>query len=114
MLISRRGGGQPRVKGKKDFEEKGVTAGLTARMKNPLWGTGKVVAMDSCLCLLELLISMAEKGVLGLALIKKWRYWTKGVPEEEILWIMQNKEVVIVDEVQGSIRGKSYQIMAIN
>ena len=40
---------------------------------------------------------MVEKGVLGLLLIKKQRYWTKGVPEEEILWHIQNKEVGNVD-----------------
>ena len=40
--------------------------------------------MDSGFCVLEGLISMAEKGVLGSALIKKRRYWPKGVPAEEI------------------------------
>ena len=43
------------------------------RMKNPLWGTGKVVIMDSAFCVLEGLISMVEKGVLGSDLIKKRR-----------------------------------------
>ena len=56
---------------------------------------------------------MVDKGVLGLDLIKKRRYWHKGVPSEEIIWHMQNKEVGYVDAVQGSIRGKSYHIMAI-
>ena len=43
----------PRVMGKKEFEEKEATDGLIARMKNPLWGTGKVVVMDSGSCILE-------------------------------------------------------------
>ena len=30
---------RPIVMGKKDFEEKGATDGLTARIKNPVWGT---------------------------------------------------------------------------
>ena len=55
------------------------------RMKNLLWGTGKVVFMDIIFCVLEGFISMVEKGVLGSTLIKKWRYWPKGVPSEEIL-----------------------------
>ena len=54
---------------------------------------------------------MVKKGVLWLALIKKRRYRTKGVPEEEIIWHMQNKEGGDVDTVQGLIRGKSYHIM---
>ena len=71
------------------------------------------MAMDRGFGVLEGLISMVKKGVLGLALIKKRRYWPKGVPSEEILWNIQNKEVGDVDAVQGSIRGKIYHIMDI-
>ena len=60
--------------GKKEFGEKGVTAGFMAR-----------VTKDSGLCVLEGLISMVDKGVLGLAIIKKRRYWPEGFPAEEIL-----------------------------
>ena len=60
-------------------------------MTKLLWGTGNVVAMDSGFCVPEGFISMVEKGVLGSVLINKRRYWPKGVPEEEILWQMQNK-----------------------
>ena len=49
---------QPRVVGNKDFDDKGTTAGLMVRTKNTLWGTGKVVVMDSAFCVLEGLISM--------------------------------------------------------
>ena len=71
---------QPRVMGKKEFEEKGATDGLMVMTTNQLWGTGKVVVMDSRFCVLEGLISMVEKGVFGSELIKKRRYWPKGVP----------------------------------
>ena len=54
---------QPIVMGKKEFGEKGVTAGLMVR-----------VTKDSGLCVLEGFISMVDKGVLGLALIKKRRW----------------------------------------
>ena len=72
-----------------------------------------MVANDSNLCVTEVFSSMFEKSVLGLALIKKWCYWPKGVPEEDIIWHIQNKEVEDVDAVQGSIIGKSYHIMTI-
>ena len=104
---------QTRVMGKKEFEEKGATASLVARMKKPLWGTRKVVVMDSGFYLVEGLISIVDKGVLGLALIKKRCYWPNGVPAEEILRHMQKKEVVDVDTVRGSIRGESYHIKSI-
>ena len=60
--------------GKKEFGEKGVTSGLMAR-----------VTKYSGLCVLEGLISMVDKGVLGSALFKKRRYWPQGFPSEEIL-----------------------------
>ena len=56
---------------------------------------------------------MVDKGVLGSTLIKKQHYWPKGVPAEEILRHMQNKEVGDVGAFQGSITGKRYHIMAI-
>ena len=83
------------------------------RMINLLCGTGKMVVTDSGLFLLEGLISMVEKDILGSALIKKWRYWPKGVPAEEILRHIKNKEVWDVDVVKCSIRGESYHIMTI-
>ena len=33
--------------GNKEFEEKGEASGLMVRITKPLWGTGKVVVMDS-------------------------------------------------------------------
>ena len=48
-----------------------------------------------------------------MALIKKRRYWPKGVPAEDILWHMENKQVGDLDAVKGSIRGNSYHIMDI-
>ena len=57
--------------GKKEFGEKGATSGLMVRMIKTLWGTGKVVVTDNVFCVLEEMIAIIEKGVLGSALIKK-------------------------------------------
>ena len=84
------------------------------RTTKPLWGTVKVVVMDSRFFVLEVLISMVEKGVLGSALIKKRRYCPKGVTAQAIIQHTQNKDVGDVEAVQGSIRGDIYNIMAIN
>ena len=56
---------------------------------------------------------MVEKGVLGSALIKKRHYWPNGVPAEDFLCHIQKNVVGDVDAIQGSMRGKSYHIMAI-
>ena len=43
---------RPRVMVKKEFEEKGAAASLMVRMTKSLCGTGKVVVVDSGLCVL--------------------------------------------------------------
>ena len=68
------GKNQPRLLGKKEFEEKGATSGLMVSMTKQLWGTGKVVVMDNGFCVLEEFIPMVGKVVLESALIKKWCY----------------------------------------
>ena len=98
---------------KKEFGEKGAMADLMVRTTKKLWGTGEVVEMDSRFCVLEGLISMDGKCVLGSELIKKRRYWPKGVPVEEILPHIQNKEVGDVNAVKESIRGEIYHTMSI-
>ena len=67
----------PQGMGRKEFYEKGETAGLTVWMKNPIWGAEKVVIMSRGFYVMEGLILIREKGVLGLILIDKHRYWPK-------------------------------------
>ena len=57
--------------GRKEFDDKGETEGLMVQTKNTIWETGKVVIMESGFCVLEWLILMVERGILGSALIKK-------------------------------------------
>ena len=56
---------------------------------------------------------MVEKGVFWSVLIKKQCYWPKGVPTEEIIRHMQNKEVGDVYSFQGSMRWNRYHIIYI-
>ena len=65
--------------GKKEFEEKGVKAGFMVMMKKPLWRTGNVVVVYSGFCVMEGLVSMIEKGVLGSALLKKCRRYAQNL-----------------------------------
>ena len=73
------------------LDKKGVIVGLVVWKSNLIWFTGKVLVMDSGFYVLEGLVLIVRKGVFVLALIKKWRYWPKGVPEEEIIWHTQQK-----------------------
>ena len=73
---------------KKGFYKKEEMEGFMVHMAKPLWVTGKMFITDSGLCVLDRIILIVEKGIFGLELIKKRCYWTKGVPEEDIIWNM--------------------------
>ncbi|KAG7362295.1 transposase IS4 [Nitzschia inconspicua] len=55
----------------------GTTVGLLLRLKTSLWGSARVLVLDSGFCVLKCLIELAKKGVYGSALIKKRKYWPK-------------------------------------
>ena len=56
------------------------TIGLIQRLTKPIWHTGKVVIMDSGFCVLEAIVALfRDKGVYSSAVIKKRRYWPKGI-----------------------------------
>ena len=57
--------------GQKDFDEKGAKLELMVWMENFIWGIGKVLIVDIGFCILEGLILMVEKVLLGLPLINK-------------------------------------------
>jgi hypothetical protein len=58
------------------FKKKGLlpTVALLLEMMEPIHGTGKVVTI----------LALHNVGVFGQFLIKKWRYWPKGVPGDYI------------------------------
>ena len=73
-----------------------------------LWATGKLVIMDKCFFVLEGHVLIFENCVYGSALIKKIQYRPKGVPEEKMIWHMQQKKVCDVNSFPNIIFGKRY------
>ena len=64
---------------------RGELAVLIVRIPKNLLLMGEVVVMDIVFFFLEGLILMVEKGLFGLALIEKRKYWPKRVTAEEII-----------------------------
>ena len=60
------------------------TIGIMLRLTRALWSTGKAMIMDSCFCVLKGLLEMRKRGVYGSTLIKKRRYWPRGVSGDAI------------------------------
>ena len=58
----------------KELPSEGGTAGLLLRLCTALFGTGKIVVLNSGFCVLQALIALKNVGVFALAVIKKRRY----------------------------------------
>jgi hypothetical protein len=69
-------------------------------MCEPIFGTGKCVVLDSGFCVSKGIVALEAKGVYAGALIKKRKYWPKGVPGAAIDRHFANKEVGDVDMVE--------------
>ena len=75
------------------FEKKGYTptVALLLEMTEPIYRTGKVVTVDSGFCVMQGVLALHAHGVYGQFLIKKQRYWPKGVPGDYIDEYMAGK-----------------------
>ena len=86
------------------------TTNLLLRLCKQLFGTGKIVILDSGFCVLKALIALRKKGVFAGALIKKRRYWPKYVPGDMIDDYFKEKEVGSTDSLKGTLEDVPYDI----
>lgn len=100
----------PPERPRKEFEVLGKTVGLLLRLTKVLWGTSKVVVLDSGFCVLKGLVELRKKGVFASALIKKRRYWPKYIPGDEIKKHFEEKEVGVVDCWGGELDGTKFHV----
>ena len=89
------------------------TIGLLLRLTRSLYSTGKVVILDSDLCVLRGLIELRKVGVFASALIKKRRYWPRYVPGDAINKKMKDKKVGECDSLKGVLDGQNYDIFCL-
>ena len=61
------------------------------RVCRPIFVPGKVVVLESVFFVAKVIIEIEAKGVYSEALIKKSRYWPKGVPGDLIDTHFQDK-----------------------
>ena len=94
----------------KEFSDQGKTVGLLLRLTRPIWGSSKVVVLDSGFCVLQGIAELRKKGVFGAALIKKRRYWPKYIKGDEIKKHFDDKDVGYVDATKGSLDGVNVEI----
>ena len=81
----------------------GKTAGLLLRLTKPIWGSSKVIVLDSGFCVLKGIVELRKRGTFAAALVKKRRYWSKFVKGEDIKEHFRTKEVGTVDAMKGEL-----------
>ena len=86
------------------------TTSLLLDLCKDLYGTGKVVVLDSGFCVLEGLIALKKLGVFAHAVIKKRRYGPKYIPGDEIEEHMKEKKFGEVDCLKGTLDNEPYNV----
>ena len=62
----------------------GKTGALLLRMLKPIFGSAKVVILDSGFCVLKALVALRKNGVFASSVIKKRRYWPSYIQGDAI------------------------------
>ena len=88
---------RPPELGMKKWEELGKTVGLMLRMCEPIFSTGKCVVVESGFFVSKWNTYLLGFGVYTVALIKKRKYWPKGVPGDAIDQYFSDNDVTYVD-----------------
>ena len=100
--------------GKKKWEDTGKTVGLMLRMCDPIFSTSRCVVLDSGFCVSKGITALLEFGVYSAALIKKRKYWPKGVPGDAIDKYFADKDVTHVYMLEAITEegpeGKAFKI----
>ena len=105
---------RPTELGKKKWEEVGKTVGIILRICERIVSTGKCVVLYSGFCVSKGITSLLEFGVYAAALIKKRKYWPKGVLGDAIDKHFDDKDITHVDMLEAITEegpeGKAFKI----
>ena len=93
-----------------EFSRLGKTVSLLLRMSKPIYGTAKVLILDSGFCVVEGITQLLKKGVYSAALIKKRRYWPKYIRGDDIKQHFENKRVGSADAWRGFINNEAFSV----
>ena len=87
-----------------------ATSTLMCEMTKPIHGTGKVVSMDSGFCVSAGILHLHDLGVYGQALIKKRKYWPKGVPGDDIDVHFAEKRLGYCESLKQDMEGIPFYV----
>ena len=102
----------PPERGDPEHNNMGKTVGLLLRLTKPISGTGKLVILDSGFCVLKAIIELRKVGVFASAVIKKRKYWPKGIPGDKIKEHFENCIVGDDDALAGRCDETDFYVFA--
>ena len=92
---------RPTQLGPKKWEDLGKTVGIILQICEPIIITDKCIVLDNGFFVSKLITSLLEFGVYAATLIKKCKYWPKGVPGDVIDQFFAYKDVTYVDILEA-------------
>ena len=96
----------------REYDGNGKTGGLLMWILRPYFYTGQYVVLDLGFCVLKAICDLQKVGVYSCTLIKKWKYWPKGVPGEAMQSFFDVDGVDVGDchVIQGVMEGTTYNL----
>ena len=83
------------------------------RMLKPIFGTAKVIILDSGFCVLRALIELRKNGIYASAVVKKRRYWPALIPGGKFDEKFKDMEVGATASLRGELNGIKYDVFCL-
>jgi hypothetical protein len=91
-------------------EQHGKLCGLVLRAAEGIKGTNRVIGMDSGFGVLAALPELRKRGLHCTIVMKKKKYWPKGLPGDKILDALRMEEVGTTQVLAGKFKGEKIWI----
>jgi hypothetical protein len=91
-------------------EAHGKLCGLVLRAAEAIKGSNRVIGMDSGFGVLATLPELRKRGLHGTVVLKKKKYWAKGLPGDEILEALRMADVGTTKVLVGKFKGEKIWI----
>jgi hypothetical protein len=89
----------------------GKSCGLILRAAEAIKGANRIIGMDSGFgVVLSTLPELRKRGLHGTVVLKKTKFWTKGLPGNDILEALRMEEVGTTKVVVGKFKGEKIWI----
>jgi hypothetical protein len=87
-------------------EAHGKLCGLVLRAAEGIKGSNRVIGMDSGFGVLAALPELRKRGLHGTIVMKKKKYWPKGLPGDQILEALRMQEIGTTQVLVGKFKGE--------